>query len=292
LAARPDATYIAGGAAQNTIRVAQWMVQAPRATGYVGCVGVDNFAKRLRESSEGDGVTLHFLEDPKVPTGSCAVCIVAKDRSLVANLSAANCFKLEFLQSAAMKPVLDRAQYFYIEGYFITSAFPSIMHIAKFAHAANKLLAMNLSAPFLCEFFSAQQLEVLPYIDFLFGNEHEAEAFGKKQGYTDLSISAIALGIAAHKKENTKRSRVVVITQGAKSTIVAQDGKVAVYDVPPLDPKLIVDANGAGDAFCGGFLAKLVAGKPIADCVEAGHYAARVILQVSGTVLPKTKPDL
>jgi hypothetical protein len=31
--------YIAGGATQNSIRVAQWMLGTPRATTYVGCTG-------------------------------------------------------------------------------------------------------------------------------------------------------------------------------------------------------------------------------------------------------------
>ena len=43
-------------------------------------------------------------------------------------------------------------------------------------------------------------------------------------------------------------------------------------------------------AFVGGFLSQLVQGKSIEDCVRAGHYAARHIIQVSGCVL-KGKPD-
>ena len=31
--------YIAGGATQNSIRVAQWMLGVPKATSYVGCTG-------------------------------------------------------------------------------------------------------------------------------------------------------------------------------------------------------------------------------------------------------------
>lgn len=292
LAARKDVEYTAGGAAQNTIRVAQWMLQSAGATGYTGCIGKDEFGKTLTAASKADGVTTHFLQDEKVPTGTCAVCVVAKDRSLVANLSAANHFKLEYLQSAAMAPVLSAAKYFYIEGYFLTSGFSSIMHIAQHAHANDKIFALNLSAPFLSQFFSTQQLEALPYVDYLFGNESEAVAFGTKQGYADLSIPAIALKIAAHDKKNAKRARVVVITQGAQATVVASEGKVNTYDVPKLDAKLIVDTNGAGDAFCGGFMAKLVTGKPMADCCQAGHYAARQILQVGGAVIPKTKPEL
>ena len=44
---------------------------------------------------------------------------------------------------------------------------------------------------------------------------------------------------------------------------------------------------GAGDAFVGGFLSQLVKGKEIADCVRAGHYASRVVIQQSGCTFPK-----
>jgi adenosine kinase len=80
LAAKANVEYIAGGAAQNTIRVTQWMLQSAGATGYVGCIGKDDFGNKLKAASQGDGVTTHFLEDAKVPTGTCAVCVVDKDR--------------------------------------------------------------------------------------------------------------------------------------------------------------------------------------------------------------------
>ena len=38
---------------------------------------------------------------------------------------------------------------------------------------------MNLSAPFLCQFFKAPMLEAAPYWDILFGNESEALAFAE-----------------------------------------------------------------------------------------------------------------
>jgi adenosine kinase len=86
-------------------------------------------------------------------------------------------------------------------------------------------------------------------------------------------------------KKKSNRARVVVITQGSNDTIVATNGVVTTYAVPPLAANLIVDANGAGDAFCGGFLSQLALGKSVKTCCDAGHYAARTILQVSGTVL-------
>jgi adenosine kinase len=47
-----------------------------------------------------------------------------------------------------------------------------------------------------------------------------------------------------------------------------------------------VDTNGAGDAFVGGFLSQLVAGKDTAECVRAGNYAANVVIQRSGCTFP------
>jgi len=52
-----------------------------------------------------------------------------------------------------------------------------------------------------------------------------------------------------------------------------------------------VDSNGAGDSFVGGFLAGVVRGVPLEACVTAGHYAAGVILRVSGCA-PSGKPAL
>lgn len=36
-----EVEYIAGGATQNSIRVAQWMLEDEKCTTYVGCVGND-----------------------------------------------------------------------------------------------------------------------------------------------------------------------------------------------------------------------------------------------------------
>ena len=44
---------------------------------------------------------------------------------------------------------------------------------------------------------------------------------------------------------------------------------------------------GAGDAFVGGFLAYLAKGGDLLDCVNAGHWAARQIIQVSGCKIPE-----
>ena len=39
--------YIAGGAGQNSIRVAQWILQIPGATAFLGAVGTDEYGQTL-----------------------------------------------------------------------------------------------------------------------------------------------------------------------------------------------------------------------------------------------------
>ena len=57
--------------------------------------------------------------------------------------------------------------------------------------------------------------------------------------------------------------------------------------VPVLEADKLVDTNGAGDAFVGGFLALLAKGGDLVECVDAGHWAARQIIQVSGCKIPE-----
>lgn len=48
----------------------------------------------MTQVAEKDGLKLEYLVDEQVPTGTCAVCVVGGERSLVANLSAANNYKV------------------------------------------------------------------------------------------------------------------------------------------------------------------------------------------------------
>jgi len=281
--------YIAGGATQNSIRVAQWMLQEPQATGYIGCIGKDAFGIKLRECATRDGVTLHYLEDEKEATGTCAVLIKDKERSLVANLAAANKYVKDHHDSPAIQAVVHAARVIYSAGFFLTVS-PATAH-ALGAHCAatNKIFSINLSAPFITQFFTEPLLAALTYCDFVFGNESEALAFGEKQSYQDKTVAGIANKIADLPKANKARPRLVVITQGADPTLVANGQEVLEFSVEKIPKDEIVDSNGAGDAFVGGFLAGVVRGVPLEACVQAGHYSAGVILRVSGCA-PSGKP--
>jgi len=57
------------------------------------------------------------------------------------------------------------------------------MQVAATAHAKQRPFLMNLSAPFISQFYIAPLLAVLPYVDIIFGNEAEAQAFAEAQSW-------------------------------------------------------------------------------------------------------------
>ena len=143
----------------------------------------------------------------------------------------------------------------------------------------------------MVDFFGAAVDATMPYVDFLFGNETEAASLAKAKGWLDASGEPVSTEECARRaarfpKANGSRPRVVVFTQGSDSTCVACCENVTVFPVEALPREKLIDTNGAGDAFVGGFLSQLVQSKDVSECVRAGHYAAREIIQRSGCTMP------
>jgi adenosine kinase len=142
---------------------------------------------------------------------------------------------------------------------------------------------LNFSAPFIAQFFTKQLQDILPYTDIIIGNESEAGAWASATGLPDVKdLSKIARSIALLPKSNPSRPRIVIFTQGAQQTVLVTSDKPdspKQFPVDPLRDDQIVDTNGAGDAFAGGFIGALVAGKSLDDSILAGHALARAGVQ-------------
>lgn len=285
-----SASFIAGGSVQNTMRVAQWFLEKPKIATYMGCVGKDKYSKILKERAVADGLNVRYQYTDKEPTGTCAVLITGKERSLCANLAAANCFTKSHIEVPENKELIDAAIYFYISGFFLTVNPEVIQTVAKHACENNKMFMMNLSAPFICEHFKKQLADALPYVDILFGNETEAHAFALANDFKTTDIKEIALKLLNLEKANKNRKRIVVITQGPDPVLVAKEDTIMEFPATRIPEENVVDTNGAGDAFVGGFLAQLIQGRNIETCVKCGIWAATQILQTSGCTY-EGKPD-
>lgn len=112
-----EVEYTAGGATQNTIKVAQWLLRKPKLTTFSGCMASDKYGEILNTNLESLGVNIlhQFLpENDKTSTGTCAVMITGRDRSLVTNLGAASSFDVGHLEQEQVWNQVKKAKFFYI----------------------------------------------------------------------------------------------------------------------------------------------------------------------------------
>jgi len=171
-------------------------------------------------------------------------------------------------------------------GFFLTHGVASAVELGEKASKEAKVFVLNLSAPFIPQFFKAQLQEVMPYVDIVIANESEAEAWASANGHpSPTDLRAVAKAIALQPKSNTSRPRVVVLTHGAEATVLvsaAAPDEPKVFNVHALKYEDIVDTNGAGDAFAGGFLGAFVTDKSLEECVEAGHKMGAMCVQQVG----------
>ena len=123
---------------------------------------------------------------------------------------------------------------------------------------------------------------VLPFTDIVFGNETEALTYAETFNLGTKDITKIAQAISMLPKENGSKGRLVIITQGADPVVCVNNGVVTTFEAERLPADKIVDTNGAGDAFVGGFLAQYCQGKDLATGVRCGIWAATHIIQRSG----------
>eukprot|EP01029_Cantina_marsupialis_P016827 TRINITY_DN377682_c0_g1_i1.p1 TRINITY_DN377682_c0_g1~~TRINITY_DN377682_c0_g1_i1.p1 ORF type:complete len:359 (-),score=135.13 TRINITY_DN377682_c0_g1_i1:129-1205(-) len=276
-----DVTYIAGGACQNSIRTAKWALRDTAECHFMGCIGDDEYGELLKKTVKSDGVQAHYLVDKDAQTGKCAVMVHEGERALLPYLGAANNYNVDHIKSEEMTAIMEKSDLIYMCGFFLTVSPETVKLIGEHCIKTNKTFAFNLSALFIMEFFGEKLDAALPYVNVLFANETEAKCFAETHNIESSDMKEIAKAMAELPKE-FEGSRTVVITQGADPTVVCEDGKVTEYETPALSKEELIDTNGAGDAFVGGFLAKYLKKGSIASCVKKGCATARVVIQNEG----------
>lgn len=175
----------------------------------------------------------------------------------------------------------------------------------------------NLAAPFVIQFFWDKLLEVLKYVDVVFCNDSEAVVAGKKNEWgvsisffllcfvlcdnsffilvfffflSQEDLEVIAEKLAKLPLAKGKSSRIAVITAGPEKTIVYFNGKIHKFAPIKLEDKDIVDTNGAGDSFTGGFISQYIyhgldkdlTEETLKRCIDAAHYTASKAISVVG----------
>ncbi|KAG5970097.1 hypothetical protein E4U58_000752 [Claviceps cyperi] len=285
-----DAKLIAGGAAQNSARGAQYILP-PNSVVYLGGAGDDKYSAIMHDAVKAAGLRVEYRVDKEHKTGRCGVVITGHNRSLCTDLGAANHYDLGHLKKPEIWSLVENAEVFYVGGYHFTVCPPAIMELAKQAAEKNKIFVLSLSAPFIPQFFKDPVDASAPYWDYVIGNETEAAAYAESHDLPSKEPMHVAMYLANLPKENGKRKRVAIITQGTEPTLVAIQGEDQIKEFPvhAISKEQINDTNGAGDAFAGGLLAGIMQGKDLATSVDMGQWLARLSIQELGPSYPFPK---
>lgn len=289
-----DIKLVAGGAAQNTARGAQYVLPSNSVI-YFGSVGKDVYAEKLLEANASVGLATAYQVQDDIATGKCAALINGVNRSLVTDLAAANHFKASHLEKPENWKHVEGAKVFYIGGFHLTVSPEAIQLLGKHAAKEKKDLILNFSAPFIPQFFKEALDSCVPYADYIICNESEAAAYAESHNLGTTDLKEIAKIIAQLPKENTAKPRTVIFTQGTDPTLAVtydfntKESTAEEFPVHALDASKIVDTNGAGDAFAAGFTAGLVEGKNLKDSIDMGHWLAKLSIQEVGPSYPFPK---
>lgn len=292
LESKPQVTYIPGGSIQNTLRVASWCLNMePNNVGkfsltMLGATGTDPYKDKIVNALKSSGVVPLIQSIPNMSTSRCGVGIYKKERCLLTEIRASNCLTEDFVNENLNK--IDMNDAFLIEGYFLQEKFEICKKLCLDFNRDKKFIILALSAVFMVQAHFEKILEISNYADMIVGNMEELEAFAGEKGesYKDTFEKVC--------RKLSNKDRLFVITDGSKGVLVSKydykKGKLdfILQSFPTImKTEEIVDLNGAGDAFLGGFLSQFMKGSSLYSCCRAGNDAASIILKNVGCTFQK-----
>jgi adenosine kinase len=280
-----EKTVTAGGCAQNTLKVIQWLLQGQCSTTIFGAIGSDNQGETLKQILKSHGVKTNYVKHERYYTGTTVSLVTKQGRSLVACLSAAEIISLNDVLNTDIIVEIRNADLIYIEGFFLTKRFEAAKYILNYCNELEKKIAFNLSGEYLCN----ECPEIVEYFiercEIIIGNRREFSAICSIMRENDVESFISAL---------SQLGKTVVLTNGPSYVICVTDrGKInCKTTVPEVEKKEVVDTTGAGDSFAAGFLTGYLTGRSIQNCLNLGCYAAQEIIRRRGCVVPEHPPNL
>lgn len=307
--------YSGGGCALNTVRVFQWLTGTPNTAAFLGGRGNDERGDVLEELVRTDGAVSSFAVHPHLPTGHCIALVEGAERTLCANLGAANHYTSDHLWTQDNIDMLNNCKVVYVEGFFLDHSYEASLELAKFAQEKGVTFVFNLCGEYVCEKADYVQkvLTILPYIDIIFGNRSEFQVFIDTvearneaspvviqnlramitgEGVEDLDIKIE--NICESPVKAKPKSLIAVVTEGCNPVQCYDIGerlKTTSVEVPRLPAGAVKDTIGAGDSFIAGFIFVLLQQGSLRACTDYAIWTAQTMIQQAGTTLPTSRPS-
>jgi adenosine kinase len=288
----PKVKYIPGGSIQNTLRVASWCINMEPQTSklfkitMLGATGKDNYREKIINAFTLSGVNYLLECIPEEETSRCGVGIIKKERCLLPEIRASNKISEKFIKEH--RDEIYKYDALLIEGYFIKERFEIIKNLCLRFKIKKKIVILTLGSVDTVEKNYDKVIELINCSDLVVGNMEELETLLGEKGLKDEDI------FEKLSKKLVSKSRLFVVTNGKKGVILAKynykkgNMDFVLHSFPSqVKNEEIVDLNGAGDAFLGGFLSQYMQGKSFEACCKAGNDVAGVIIRNIGCTFQK-----
>lgn len=232
---------VSGGSAANT--VAGVALLGGKSL-FVGVIGDDEHGTMYERDMRAGGVDTNLHRHESEHTGY-AITLVTRDgeRSFVVFLGAAGFLQRDHIS----EDDIGKSKILHIEGYLLLGeeTRETVLLAMRCAKKYNTLVSIDLSASsVILKHLTLVKEIVSEYADIVFVNEEEAFALTGKKDMEALHHICELCPIA-------------VVKLGAKGSLVKRHGKVHVIDPHEV---VMVNTNGAGDAYAAGFLHGLAQG--------------------------------
>ena len=232
------ADLVAGGSAANTINGAATFGME---SGFIGKVGDDDLGSLFKSNQEKDGIRSILLKGDN-PTGRAMVLITPPnaERTFAVYLGAA----LELVPDDLHPEWFEGWDYFHIEGYLVQNQ-ATVRRAIELAKAAGCRISIDLASYNVVEANLEFLHEIVEeYVDIVFANETEAEAF------TGLPPREALDSIA-------RICDTAIVKIGKDGSMVRRGEELHFIQARPA---AAIDATGAGDLYAAGFLYGLFQG--------------------------------
>ncbi len=255
------AQYVAGGSSANTI-TGTAVLGMPST--FIGKVGEDELGSLFRSDLDRNGIKSILLKG-KAASGRAMVFITAPnaERTFAVYLGAA----IELVPEDLKLEYFLGHSYFHIEGYLVQNQ-DLVRRAVELAKQAGLIISIDMASYNVVESNDIFLHDIIEnYVDIVFANEMEAEAFTKKKPREALDDIAQICDIA-------------VVKIGKDGSMVKSGDEYHFIEAWPADT---IDATGAGDIYAAGFLFAHSHGLSLKDCGEVGSIVAAKVVEVVGS---------
>jgi adenosine kinase len=259
--------------------------------GFLGSVGEDAFGETYQTMLEMEGIIPFFETIPGDTTGICLVISHKRDRAHITELGASTKISNEYFKR--VEQYFINVKLIFTELYILADQRELCFKLAEMGLDNKRIYGFNLPSCMFIKNFLDDIVKMISFADIVFANFDEAVDFCSFYGIsTNSTIADMVKELAKLPKRNKHKNRIFVVTSGTNPAWVCEYDfeKDCVkycesFEIRAIPEELIVDTNGAGDSFAGGFLSQYMRGKSIEQCMKAGHWAASMIIQQIGFVV-------